>query len=304
MTTTGSNAPEHEHSHFSYSPIMRRPSLRLPGEARLALSIVLHFECMDFGVASETVKDPRWRERIQPDPRHYSWYEYGNRVAMFRILDLLDRLNLRVTVAANALACERYPYLVGEFLRRGYEIAAHGHAANSMVSSVMSNADEKALIADVVARIEMCSEQPVEGWISQDYGQSPSTPALLSEAGLKYMIDWPNDDQPFAMTGAGGIVSIPAAFELDDMRLFIDRKMQAWRYPDMVANAAACLLSEGVEQPRILPLSIHPWVFGAPHRFRYLVEALHHLANNELIWNATGRAITRHINDGVSVSQP
>lgn len=117
--TTGFNASDREHSHFSYSPITSRPALRLPGGAKLVLSIVLHFECMDFAVTAETVKDPRWRERIQPDPRHYSWYEYGNRVAIFRILDLLDRLNLRVTVAANALACERYPFLVGEFLGAG-----------------------------------------------------------------------------------------------------------------------------------------------------------------------------------------
>lgn len=240
-------APEREHSLFPYSPIPARSSLRLPGDAKVALSIVLHFECMDFDIAAETAKDPRWRERVQPDPRHFSWYEYGNRVAIFRILDLLDRLELRVTVAANALACERYPYLVGEFLRRGYEIAAHGHAANSMISSAMPVEVERDLIDDVVSRIEECCELPVEGWISQDYGQSFSSPRLLAEAGLKYMIDWPNDDHPFAMTGAGGIVSIPAAFELDDMRLFIERKVQAWRYPEMVADAVTCLLGEGGE---------------------------------------------------------
>lgn len=159
----------------------------------------------------------------------------------------------------------------------------------------MKNADEEALIGDVISRIEACSEQPVEGWISQDYGQSPSTPALLAKAGLKYLIDWPNDDQPFVMTGAGGIISIPAAFELDDMRLFVDRKMQAWRYPHMVGDAAACLLAEGADQPRLLPLSIHPWVFGAPHRFRYLDQTLQGLAGNELIWNATGRDIALRI---------
>lgn len=274
-----------EHSLFTSSSIASRPQLSWPAGTKVALLLVLHLECMDFEAPPETVADPRWRERIWPDPRLQSWYEYGNRVAIFRILDVLDRLNLKATVAANALACERYPSLIERLDARGFEIAAHGAAANRMISDRLDEAAERRLIGETLARIEAATGSRPQGWIAQDFGESPRTPKLLSEAGLRYLADWPNDDEPYAMEGAGGIVSLPAAYELDDLRLFIERRLQAWRYPPLISDAFATLWAEGETRPRVLPLSIHPWVFGAPHRLRYLAEALTVLARQDGLWN-------------------
>jgi len=285
--TTAIGPAQGEHRLFDYSPLPSHPELIWPGKARLALPIVVHFECMDFDAAPDAVRDPRWRERIQPDPRHYSWYEYGNRVAIFRILDSLDRLGLTATIAANALACERYPYLVERFLKRGYEFAAHGHAANGMISSALSLDQERDAVGEAIRRIETSTNARVAGWIAQDFGESTHTPQVLRDAGLTYVADWPNDDQPYLMTGAGGLVSIPAAFEWDDMRLFMERRMQAWRYPEIVGDAFRRLYAEGETHPGVLPISIHPWVFGAPHRVRYLEETLKAIVSQGSVWNAT-----------------
>ena len=275
-----------EHALFAASNIASRPQLPWPAGTRVALLLVLHLECMDFDAPPETTADPRWRERVWPDPRLQSWYEYGNRVAIFRVLDLLDRLGLKATVAANALACERYPSLVERLVARGFEIAAHGPAANRMISDKLDEAAERQLIGETLARIEATTGSRPQGWIAQDFGESPGTPKLLAEAGLRYLADWPNDDEPYAMEGAGGIVSLPAAYELDDLRLFIERRLQAWRYPPLIRDAFATLSAEGATRPRVLPLSIHPWVFGAPHRLRHLAEALTFLAGQDGLWSA------------------
>jgi allantoinase len=193
MTNQARNA---DHKHFSHSALPTRERLIWPGQALVAVPIILHFECMAFDAPPESIQDTRWKERRQPDLRLCAWYEYGNRVAMFRVLDLLDRYGLRVTVAANALACERYPLLVDTFITRGYEIAAHGVAANQMISSAMSEEAERAFILDALARIQtICGTVPT-GWIGQDFGESFRTPAMLAERGMQYVADWPNDDQP------------------------------------------------------------------------------------------------------------
>ncbi len=263
-----------------------RPRPRWPEGVRVVLFPVLHFEAMDVDVPQEASADPRWRERPAPDLRYNSFYEYGNRIAMHRLLALFDRLGLTLTVAANAMACERCPDLVEAFKARGYELAAHGLAANRMISVAMSAAQERAFITESLARFEAATGARSRGWFGQDFGQSERTPALLAEQGLAWQGDWPNDDEPCRMAGAGGLVSLPVAYEWDDMRLFIERRMQAWYYPVMLREAFALFDREGRERPRVLPLSIHPWVFGAPHRLRYLDETLSALCSAPGVWIA------------------
>lgn len=286
MTSALPSQPTGEHTLFGAGSIAGRAPLVWPAGTRVALLLVLHLECMDFDAPPDTIADLRWRERGWPDPRLQSWYEYGNRVAIFRILEVLDRLGLRATVAANALACERYPSIVERFRARRFEIAAHGPAANRMVSSAFDAAAERHLIGLTLSRIEAATGVRPQGWIAQDFGESPRTPKLLAEAGMRYLADWPNDDEPYPMDGADGIVSLPVAYDLDDLRLFIERRLQAWSYPPLIRDAFATLSAEGATRPRVLPLSIHPWVFGAPHRLRHLAEALAFLAGQDGLWNA------------------
>ena len=287
---TGATSPG-EQDLFPFATLAERGRPAWPPGVRVVLMVVLHFEAMDFDAPAGIVSDPRWRERVWPDPRLQSFVEYGNRVALFRILDTLDRLKLKVTVAADALASERYPHLVEQFRKRGYEIAARGLAVNRMLSATMPEDEERRTIAETIARIAQATGTTVRGWIGQDFGESPRTPRLLADAGIAWLADWPNDDEPYPMAGAGGIVSLPVAYEWDDMRLFIERRMQAWHYPPMLRDAFATLFAEGVNRPRVLPVSIHPWVFGAPHRFRYLDETLALLATREGVWNATASDI-------------
>ena len=61
-----------------------------------------------------------------PDYRTWTQREYGNRTGIFRVLDVLDRYQIRAGVAVNAMAAERYPYLIEQFKKRKYEFIAHG----------------------------------------------------------------------------------------------------------------------------------------------------------------------------------
>ena len=126
---------------------------------------------------------------------------------------MLDRTGLKVTVAANASACDRYPYLVEELRRRRYEFAAHGSHATRLLTSRMAEAEEREFIASSIARVSRASGKPCVGWIGQDYAESERTPFLLAESGLAYLADWPNDDLPYLMAG-GQIVSLPNQSEL------------------------------------------------------------------------------------------
>lgn len=292
---TAYRAPGMDHDLYPYSAIPDRAPLAWPGGARLAFAPVVYLEHWELDPPEGALRDPRFIDPFgdfRPDYRSYTWREYGARIGIFRVFEVLDRHGLTATVAANAGALERYPALVAECRRRGWEFAAHGTHATRMVSSAMGEDEQRALIAESVAVVERATGQRPEGWISQDFGQSPQTPQLLAEAGMRYLADWPNDDQPYRMTTTPPILVIPCQSELDDVQLLWHRRVLTPRYPALVEEAASVLCGEG---GRSLQLGIHPWLIGMPHRIRYLDEALRRLGRLGAVWTTTLGGIAGHL---------
>jgi allantoinase len=286
-----------DHALYSYSPLPERPALRWPNQAKLAFTIFLYFEYWELDPPESSLRDRRFDELsgyFFPDYRTYSWREYGNRVGIFRILDLLDKHGLKATVAANGEACVRYPFLVEEFSRRGYEFAAHGTHATRMITSKMSEEEERRAIDEAIRTVEQCTGRRPTGWVGQDYGESTRTPALLSQAGIDYVADWPNDDQPYRFDGVNGLVSIPNQSEWDDVQLHWHRRMPMRRYPQIVGEAFETLLAEGEASGRFFGLHVHPWLLGMPHRVHALRDALERIANRPDVWQATASEVAGH----------
>lgn len=282
--------PGMDHGIYRYEPLHRRSPLRWPRGARMAFWVLLHLEYWELSPPPETVSDTRFKGEFGnffPDYRTWSIREYGNRIGIFRIMELLERYDLRVTVAINSMACTQYPQLIREIERRGWEVAAHGISANRMITSKMSEAEERAFIAESLDTTEQAFARRPAGWLSQDFGHSLRTTSLLAEAGLTYLMDWPNDEQPTLTTAGRPLVSIPNQVEWDDLHLLWMRHMPMPRYPEIVHEAFDALHQDGESSGRLFGLGIRPWILGQSHRIRYLDEALHRIAGREGVWQAT-----------------
>jgi len=259
--------------------------------------VLLHLEYWELIPDETSLKDPRHVGELgsfTPDYRTWTQRDYGNRVGIFRVLDVLDRYQIRAGAAVNALAAERYPYLIEQFKKRNYEFIAHGHSANRMISSKMSEAEEKAEITSSMDAIEKAAGIRPTGWLGQDYGESQRTPQLLADAGLDYVLDWPNDDQPYPMKVGKKFVSMPNQPEWDDVQQLMIRRISTTRYPDLVGEAFEQLHHEGGQ---VFNLSIHPWLMGMAHRIKYLDEALRRIERFGNSWQATPGEIARHYID-------
>ncbi|PZC50272.1 MAG: Peptidoglycan/xylan/chitin deacetylase, PgdA/CDA1 family, partial [Chloroflexi bacterium] len=81
--------------------------------------------------------------RPYPDVMSYGQREYGKRVGIFRVMDILDKYEIKATVAIDASTASNYPFLIKQFQQRGYEIMAHGIAVNQMISSKMTQDEER-----------------------------------------------------------------------------------------------------------------------------------------------------------------
>jgi peptidoglycan/xylan/chitin deacetylase (PgdA/CDA1 family) len=285
-----------DNPYYPFSPIDRRPALAWPDGNRIAFWVLLAVEYWELQSPAGSHKDPRFVGEYgtyDPDYRTWTQREYGNRVGIFRVLEALDRHGIRATVALNSAAARRYPFLVEQCRRRHYEFIGHGSHATRMLNSRMSEEEERAAIRDALDTLGRTTGRRPRGWHGQDYGESHRTPRLLAEAGLDFVADWPNDDQPYAMTAGRRLVSLPAQPEWDDVQLLWLRRVATQRYPGIVAEAFDALHDEG---GRVFCLALHPWLIGMAHRIRYLDEALAHVARKPAVWHATASEIVDAFN--------
>ncbi len=285
-----------DHEHYDWSPMSKRGTLRWPDNARVALCVIVNLEHTEWSPPPGSYQSPTLAGGLAPRPfpdyARFSHREYGHRVGIFRVLDALDRHGMKATVAMDALTAENYPYLVRHCLSRGCEIIGHGISASRMLTSQMSEQVEQEYIrASLEALTRATGTAPI-GWLGPEYGESARTPALLARAGIRYVCDWVNDEQPYRMkTREGELFALPILLELDDVNALWDRRVTIDRYAELLKEGFDTLYRDGAHNGRLLVLHLHPWLIGQPFRIRYLNEALGAVMRRQGVWSATGSEI-------------
>ena len=285
-----------DHPHHQWSPIITRLPLRWPDDARVALCVVLVLEHMEWqapaGSFQVTALAGGSAPRAFPDYARLSHREYGHRVGIFRLLDVLEKYGITATVAMDAITAENYPFLVRYCLDRGCEIIGHGVSVSRMITGNMSEAEEREYIRTSIDALAQATGQAPQGWLGPEYGESERTPQLLAEAGLRYVCDWANDEQPFPMTaGDNPFFALPLLYELDDVASMAQRKVTVEDYQRRLTESFEVLHADGATNGRVLALNWHPWLVGQPFRVGAVDDALGYMMSHDGVWPATGSEI-------------
>ncbi|MBU6498363.1 MAG: polysaccharide deacetylase family protein [Rhodospirillales bacterium] len=293
--------PGMDHELYPFRTLAESPRLAWPGGARMAVTVTLMLDYWELDPPAEASRDPRVVSPLgnfRPDWLTWSQREYGNRVGIFRVLDMLDRFAVVPSVALGAAAARRYPELVDECARRGAAFLAHGTHATRRITSRMSAAEEAAFIAESRDAVQRATGQHPAGWCGQDFNESPRTPGLLAESGFAYTTDWSNDDRPYLLNTAAGkpgpLISLPAHSEWNDLECMWLRRVAPAVWARGVAEAAVVLHAEG---GAAFNLTLHPWIAGQAHRIRYLGEALAGVLGLPGLWRATTDEVARAARD-------
>ena len=285
-----------DHEHYDWSPLSTRGTLRWPGGARVAVCVIVSLDHMEWTLPPGSFQAGNLAGgtaiRPFPDYTRMSHREYGHRVGIFRVLDALEKSGIPATVAMDALTAENYPYLVRHCLDRGCEIIAHGQSASRMITSNMTEQEERAYIQESVSAITRATGANPQGWLGPEYGESERTPQLLAQEGIGYVCDWANDEQPYPIKSPSGeIFALPILWELDDVGAMSLRKVTVHRYGQMLTESFDQLYQDGADNGRVLVLHLHPWLIGQPFRIGYLEEALGHMMRRQGVWAASGKEI-------------
>lgn len=272
-----------------YAPITDRPKLTLPDNARIAVWTIVNVENWDPAQAMpRTVLPPPMGQPLLPDLPNWAWHEYGMRVGFWRFLEALQSRNLRATFALNGSVCNQYPQICQAALDAGWDFMGHGFVQRPMHKLD----DQRAAIQATIDAITHFTGKPPRGWESPGLTETMQTADLLAELGIEYVADWVLDDQPVPIrTKAGALISVPYTVELNDVAITAVQQQPADEILRRGRDQFDRLYQEGATIPRIMAISIHPYLTGVPHRIKYLEALYDYILGHEGVLQWTGAEI-------------
>ena len=278
------------------------PDPRWPGQARLALQIVMNYE--EGGERSILHGDGHAEaflgEVVGAEPlagvrnvQMESIYEYGSRVGLWRLLRLFGERRIPISVFAVAMALERHPDAARAIVEAGHEIVSHGWRwiDYQFVEEAVER-EHVRLAVDTLTRLT--GSRPL-GWYTGRL--SPNTRRLVAEeGGFLYDADAYNDDLPYWVVASGRPhLVVPYTLDNNDMKF---GGYQGFNSGDQffayLRDAFDVLYAEGAERPRMMSVGLHMRLVGRPGRFAALQRFLDHVQKHSDVWICRRIDIARH----------
>jgi len=274
---------------YPYSPIIRREPMRFPDGARVAIVPYLNIE--HFPEDRPGTPLVPLTANFKPDVMNYAWRDYGQRIGIWRIMEMLDRCGMRATVCLNSDVCREYPEIIEEGNKRDWVWMGHAQN-NSYFLTDIDETREREIISDTLDTIEKSAGRRSKGWLSPALTETYNTPELLAEYGVEYVCDWTCDDQPFEMNvKSGSLISMPYSLEMNDIQVFLSLGLSGEAFGQMIIDQFDVLYEEGKTNSRVMPIVLHTFFVGQAFRAKHLARAFEHIVSHSDIWLPTGDEI-------------
>jgi putative urate catabolism protein len=281
----------------------RPPHPHWPGEARIAVSLVLNYEeggeacVLEGDEHSESVLTDIGTIEPLPGVRNMnveSLFEYGSRVGFREILRVLKNAGAPATVYAVGLALERNPEAAAEIAASGLEVACHGQRWIDY-QFVAEDLERAHMRRNVETVTRLIGRRPV-GWYTGR--PSPNTRRLVVESGgFLYDSDAYNDDLPYwtEVSGKRHLV-IPYSFDNNDSRLQRSGDFSTGdEFFSYCRDAFDWLYRKGTEgEPRMMSVGLHGRIIGRPGRIGALARLIEHMQRHQGVWLCNRAAIAEH----------
>ena len=280
---------------YDYVPMPQRLPLKWPNGKRVALILTFNLETWD--LTKDTDKPyyaggpsilPDILPGNTPDFPNYTWREYGQRVGIWRLFDLFDKLGVPASCTTNAVTFERRKAMTDAVLERGWELLAHNWEQGELLTGFAHDrAKEREVVLRTLETFERYTGRKSKGWLSSSLRGTLQTADILAEYGCIFYCDIMNDDQPYLLrTPHGPIVSTPYSNEINDFTFITRRNYTTDEFRDALIEELDVLYEEGEHSMRIMNVGLHPHVSGRAHRIRALREFLEYAKSLPGVWFA------------------
>lgn len=273
------------------------PRVQWPGAKRLALSIVVNYEegsehSQPVDRMVEGVGEFLPVDRPVRDVGNESAYEYGPRVAVWRILDTFRKFGVRATFYATAEALQANPVAARAIVDGGHEVCDHGLRWTEHYRYTRAE-EKKAIQRSVEVIREVTGKAPV-GFYARE--PSVNTISILEEMkNFIYDSDAYNDDLPYRNHG-GGILILPYTPDANDFHFMapMHRWATASDFYEYLKDSFDVLYEEAGVSPKMMSVGLHNRIIGRPGRIVALRRFLTYVAGFDGVWVATREQVARH----------
>jgi peptidoglycan/xylan/chitin deacetylase (PgdA/CDA1 family) len=218
--------------------------------------------------------------------------EYGARVGLQRVLDLLDRHQIPASFFVPAVSFELHPEMAAAIKKSGrHEFAVHGwiHEQNPTLPADV----ERDLIVRARASLERRTGVRPVGYRAPSWNFSPNTLRILRELGFLYDSSLMADDRPYELLENGertGIIELPVEWILDDAPL-VDPQGQRYSAPRDLLQVYIDEFDRAWEERGVFLLTVHPHIIGHRSRILVLEKLIEHIRSKGGAWFATHRQL-------------
>jgi peptidoglycan/xylan/chitin deacetylase (PgdA/CDA1 family) len=276
---------------YDYQPIIDREPRLFPGGRRLAVIVYVNIEHVPFGSTSLAHAIYPGTLQFSPDVLNHGWRDYGNRVGLWRLMRAMDAHGFRGTVNLNSDVCREYPRIIAEGSRRGWEWCVQGDNNTSLQWS-MPEDEERDFIQRQIAIVHAATGIMPKGWLSMCLAESHRTADLLAEAGIQYVSNYAHDELPVPLrVRSGSLLTMPYTLEINDVPTILGKGASAEVFAQMIRDQFDVLYAEALELPRVMSISLHPFISGHPFRMKHLAAALAYIAGHPDVWLTTAGEI-------------
>jgi peptidoglycan/xylan/chitin deacetylase (PgdA/CDA1 family) len=258
-----------------------------PGGAKVAVML-------SFDVDNETI----WLRNDDTSIGGLSQGEYGSRVALGRILALLDEHDIPASFFGPAVSFSLAPQMIEMIQASGrHEIGIHGwiHETNA----VLPREEEERLLKKALERMTtLVGKRPV-GYRAPSWNFSDNTLDLLLEMGFLYDSSLMADDRPYELVANGeptGFVELPVDWILDDAPL-MNPLGPRYESPRDVLQVYKDEFDVAYEEGTTFLLTMHPHYIGHRSRIVVLRELIEHIKAKPDVWFGTHEAAVRWVRE-------
>lgn len=270
--------------------------------SRLVVSISMQFEA---GGQPDNAESPfpQNLEKGYIDLPAATWYQYGYKEGIPRMLDNWDDLGIKVTSHMVGSAVLKNPQLAKEIVKRGHEVAAHGMNWSSQYN--LSYDDEKKFIQDGVDVIKSITGATAVGYNANWLRRGEHTLKILQELGFKYHIDDLSRDEPFVIqVNNKDFAVVPYTLRNNDILLIEGKNFSVDQFFNQVKFEFEQLYAESEFKRRQLSISFHDRIGGTPQMVKATKDLIKYMQQHEgVVFKRKDEIATLTLNDKASIRE-
>jgi peptidoglycan/xylan/chitin deacetylase (PgdA/CDA1 family) len=196
---------------------------------------------------------------------------YGFKEGIPRMLDMFDRVGVKVTSHMVGAAVERNPQLAKEIVERGHEAAGHGQTWTPQFSKTPE--EQHISYQASIKTIETATGTRPVGFNAFWLRGTPHTLEILQDLGFIYHIDDVSRDEPFLVPVRNKpFAVVPYTIHTNDIVNYEGRHWTGAQFGSELKYEFDQLYAEAATRRRMMSVSAHDRITGRPARTRALEE--------------------------------